>query len=217
MPVYFIHHNGHIKIGVSVDPWGRLSSLQTAHHERLEMLAIMPGEAADEREIHQRFARLRVTGEWFRDSQELREFVQLVRENNPDLQEPSRQIVEPPAPSSPRFDDAKVNEICALFDTFVHFGGAVQFLDQPDRLLIGLPGVKWSGENTPDNIFIVSYDDKGFTPKLKREVKPRTLTDRLNTAAAFVIYFHHAQMATREGYGVILQLNKAPAPTEATP
>lgn len=209
--IYFIFHNGHIKIGVSVDPWSRLASLQTAHHEQLEMLAIMPGDQAAEREIHRRFAGLRASGEWFRDNPELREFIRRARDNHPELQAAPRRWVEPPSPTPPRYDDAKINEIIALFDTFVHFGGRVEFLDRPDKFVIGLPGVGWTGINEPDKLFFVSYDDGSITPKLKHEVKQRTLTDRLNSAAAFVIFFYKAQMIVNEEYGVVLRLDKGAA------
>ena len=55
MSVYFIRHDGHIKIGKSVDPWKRLASLQTAHHDTLEMVAIMPGSEDLEAGLHPAF------------------------------------------------------------------------------------------------------------------------------------------------------------------
>ena len=54
--IYFIRSGNCVKIGVSEQPWQRLADLQTAHHERLEMLAIMPGSYEEERQLHRRFS-----------------------------------------------------------------------------------------------------------------------------------------------------------------
>lgn len=64
--VYYIATPRHVKIGVSVSPWRRLSSLQTANAEDLTMLAMEPGSATLEASRHVQFASIRERGEWFR-------------------------------------------------------------------------------------------------------------------------------------------------------
>lgn len=75
--VYFIQAEGGgpIKIGKAVDPWQRLSQLQTGYHEPLKILAVMPGGLHAEKELHQKFAAYRVKGEWFLASDEILEFI----------------------------------------------------------------------------------------------------------------------------------------------
>jgi hypothetical protein len=64
--VYFIGStSGPIKIGIAVRPEERLSTLQTGHHERLELLATCPGGQKQERAYHKQFAARRLNGEWF--------------------------------------------------------------------------------------------------------------------------------------------------------
>lgn len=67
--VYFIGSaSGPIKIGIAVNPRNRLKSLQTGHHERLEILATCDGGAEQESAYHKRFADHRLNGEWFERS-----------------------------------------------------------------------------------------------------------------------------------------------------
>lgn len=64
--VYFIaSESGPIKIGIANNPENRLKTLQTAHHERLRILATREGGFKQEYAYHQRFARKRLAGEWF--------------------------------------------------------------------------------------------------------------------------------------------------------
>lgn len=66
--VYFIsdEHNNTVKIGYSNDVSRRLSSLQTANRRTLRLLGVIPGVKEDESRWHERFASLRLNGEWFR-------------------------------------------------------------------------------------------------------------------------------------------------------
>ncbi len=57
--------DGPIKIGTATDPRSRLESLQTAHHEALELLAVIPGGYSLERLLHHHFAPNRIRGEWY--------------------------------------------------------------------------------------------------------------------------------------------------------
>ena len=99
MSVYFIRHQGHIKIGKSVDPWKRLASLQTAHYEPLEMLAIMPGSEDLEHGLHRAFGKYMKRGEWFQENGELLAFIEIVKATFPDaqrnLEQEARQIQAP--------------------------------------------------------------------------------------------------------------------------
>jgi hypothetical protein len=65
--VYFIHDGDHhVKIGHAHDPSARLRELQTGNRRQFTLLAVAVGETQDmERSYHQRFARRRVSGEWF--------------------------------------------------------------------------------------------------------------------------------------------------------
>lgn len=78
--VYFIREtgdDGHIKIGTTTaSPHVRLRALQTANPRPLELIGAIPGDATVERSLHERFAHLRLTGEWFKSSQELVTFIE---------------------------------------------------------------------------------------------------------------------------------------------
>ena len=78
--VYFIREtgeDGHIKIGTtSSSPHVRLRALQTANPRTLELLGAIPGDASAERSLHERFANLRLVGEWFKSSQDLVSFIE---------------------------------------------------------------------------------------------------------------------------------------------
>lgn len=67
MPVYMIQagEDGPVKIGTAYNPHRRLAAFQNGHFHHLKMLAIYDGEAREERLLHQRFAALRIRGEWF--------------------------------------------------------------------------------------------------------------------------------------------------------
>lgn len=74
--VYFIGNGGHhVKIGVSSQPAQRLRDMQVASPFKLEMLLIIPGTRADERELHGLCSEEWVMGEWFRLTKELRDFI----------------------------------------------------------------------------------------------------------------------------------------------
>jgi len=80
--VYFAREcgeHGRIKIGhTKSDPVRRIADLQTGNSRRIELLAATFGDQARERELHAKFAHLRVEGEWFTPGAELVAFVQAV-------------------------------------------------------------------------------------------------------------------------------------------
>ena len=78
--VYFIRSDsptGEIKIGRSVYPQGRVKNLQTAHPFPLEIVGLIPeGGEELEQELHERFAHLRLRGEWFRPGADLWAYIE---------------------------------------------------------------------------------------------------------------------------------------------
>jgi hypothetical protein len=73
LQTYFISNGVHVKIGKSTYPKERFKSLQTASFLPLQILAIVDGDI--EQNLHRRFEKYRVKGEWFELSNELREFI----------------------------------------------------------------------------------------------------------------------------------------------
>ena len=72
---YFVQRGNAIKIGHSAIPKQRISGLQVSFAERLDILAIVPNTIVDEATAHEKFAHLRLSGEWFRAEPELIEFI----------------------------------------------------------------------------------------------------------------------------------------------
>jgi len=87
--------SGPIKLGVATDPRRRLKDLQVAHHEQLHLRAAWPGHRPEERDLHEHFARIRMSGEWFAPTPELTAFVEhRAAENHPLEGSPMRTLVE---------------------------------------------------------------------------------------------------------------------------
>ncbi len=76
--VYIVGTRAAVKIGRTTDIASRMVRFQTANLERLQLLAIMPGGAELEAELHKRFADARINGEWFKRTPEIRA---LIRDN----------------------------------------------------------------------------------------------------------------------------------------
>ena len=67
-----------VKIGFTSDGdslVGRVATLQTASPYRLRIIYRMPGSAATEAQLHRRFQRYRLMGEWFSPSIEMAEWL----------------------------------------------------------------------------------------------------------------------------------------------
>ena len=77
--VYLIQavDGGPIKIGFAADPAARLRELQVGHPERLRVLVTLADDGGLERQLHRRFARLRLRGELF--IRELADELELIR------------------------------------------------------------------------------------------------------------------------------------------
>lgn len=80
--VYFIRsEKTHaIKIGFTADQVEkRLSSLQTAHPYKLQLLATLPGTREYEKSLHDRFSSYRLEGEWFNPHPDLLAFISVIQ------------------------------------------------------------------------------------------------------------------------------------------
>ena len=75
--VYFIlaRDVGYVKIGFSTNIKRRLSDLQVGSPYAFILLAVAEGDQVREKELHERFQKYRLSGEWFAYSEELRNFV----------------------------------------------------------------------------------------------------------------------------------------------
>ena len=73
--VYFIRSGELIKIGTTVCLPSRIDDLATHGPDLPEILLVVPGGHAEERQVHALFAAERVRGEWFRPSEALMAFI----------------------------------------------------------------------------------------------------------------------------------------------
>ncbi len=72
---YFVRAGDAIKIGFATNLKDRLVGLQTSHPDELEVLAAISANDVDEYATHQKFAHLRLRGEWFQADKELLDFI----------------------------------------------------------------------------------------------------------------------------------------------
>lgn len=83
--IYFISsHKDYIKIGTSIDPESRKSSLQTANPKTLRIQAVLEGSFQTESGLHELFKHIRYKGEWFKLTDELKWFIKAIQ-TNPDV------------------------------------------------------------------------------------------------------------------------------------
>lgn len=74
--VYFIQAaTGQVKIGFTRNLIDRFSTLQVGNHERLTVLAAYFGERLEESNLHARFHRFLIRGEWFHPVKEILDHV----------------------------------------------------------------------------------------------------------------------------------------------
>lgn len=73
--VYFAEADGRVKIGWSKKVASRVAQLQTANAVPLRLLGVIPGGRALERQLHERFAPARLSGEWFEATPDLLAYV----------------------------------------------------------------------------------------------------------------------------------------------
>jgi hypothetical protein len=73
--IYFIQTTAYIKIGLAKDPIKRLASFQIASPKKLHLVGLIEGRSWTEAKLHRQFADIRVRGEWFRATPELRQWI----------------------------------------------------------------------------------------------------------------------------------------------
>jgi hypothetical protein len=75
--IYFIRPKagGRIKIGTTIRLSERLKQLAWESGEELDVLAVADGSHSEERNLHRRFAHLRIVGEWFEAGEDLLGFI----------------------------------------------------------------------------------------------------------------------------------------------
>ncbi len=77
--IYFIQETGlfrnRVKIGITDNIKGRLSGLRGGSPSALKVLLILPGDIKIETVYHERFAKYRLHGEWFKFGLKLRLFI----------------------------------------------------------------------------------------------------------------------------------------------
>lgn len=75
--VYFIEDEGNdqVKIGITNNVRKRIETLQCGHGAPLKLLGTLSGGRRIERQLHVRFNKYRIRNEWFRLSDEIREFI----------------------------------------------------------------------------------------------------------------------------------------------
>lgn len=76
--VYFIREgiDGPVKIGSSVNPKGRIATLQTANPTPLFLLGHIPGDERLEKILHNRFRPFRKSHEWFHPVPEVLDYIE---------------------------------------------------------------------------------------------------------------------------------------------
>lgn len=76
--VYFLESVGlgRVKIGMSAEkPSSRISTIRSSCPTDLKCVAVVPGGRALERELHKKYAHLRLRGEWFRITTDMRDLL----------------------------------------------------------------------------------------------------------------------------------------------
>jgi hypothetical protein len=76
--IYFAQTAAHVKIGHSKHPVRRIRDLQVSHPTDVRLVAVIEGNEALERELHERFKKVRRMGEWFSWTPELRAYVESI-------------------------------------------------------------------------------------------------------------------------------------------
>lgn len=69
--VYFLWLGNKVKIGFSVDPFARVAHMRTGFPQAPEAMAAVEGSQADERFLHYRLRKDRLSGEWFHSSRDV--------------------------------------------------------------------------------------------------------------------------------------------------
>lgn len=81
--VYFIKSGDFIKIGKSTDPNERLKHLQIGNPEKLKLIAT--SAVVPEKSFHDMLSEHRVTGEWFKNNEEVSEVMEMYKSDHYNL------------------------------------------------------------------------------------------------------------------------------------
>jgi hypothetical protein len=75
--VYFIQagKDHPIKIGMTNNAQSRLKNLQVGHYDKLRIIHTITGGRKEEAALHEKFAHLRIQGEWFKPERELLQYI----------------------------------------------------------------------------------------------------------------------------------------------
>lgn len=203
MAVYFISDGEFVKIGYSVNPEERLGGIQTGSPKPLRLIASMPGDAELEQAFHQQFSKYRTVGEWFEITGLLAEFLSVITKVFPvkfrkvvTYQEEERR--PPLLPGT--LPDRDI--VLYHFKRYIRNGGVVDFHETDQSIIIGLPATTPSGSNDIASLLNVIGDNGEPTPKWNREIRPRTMTDRLNESLLPLLYgLSGIKLATKPEYG----------------
>lgn len=79
--IYFIKHTEYVKIGYTSDILSRLSGLQVSCPIKLSLLGLIDGTIEDEQDLHKKFIQLKTSGEWFKYTSEMEDFIQSLDRN----------------------------------------------------------------------------------------------------------------------------------------
>lgn len=79
--IYYVAATGSdvVKVGISRNPWSRVSDLQTGSAAKFELLATLKTTARSEKALHKLLAQSRESGEWFRRSTALNSLIERTR------------------------------------------------------------------------------------------------------------------------------------------
>lgn len=109
--IYYIRVgvDGPIKIGLARDPMRRMRHLQSANPYPLHLLAVEPGTAEDEEQIHRAFMDARLRGEWFRPTEAVLDHVRCITGEGDSKPEAARRravVIHEPVQSDERAANA---------------------------------------------------------------------------------------------------------------
>ena len=81
--VYFIKNESGkmVKIGYSKNPEKRLKMLERTLPMSLELVYFMPGSELREKRLHEKFSKYRIKGEWFIFSDEIKQYIEKVKDH----------------------------------------------------------------------------------------------------------------------------------------
>lgn len=84
MKIYFIQqgNDGPIKIGISWEIKKRLRDISVSSPFNPMVLALIPGNREKEKQLHRKFKKEHLRGEWFKASDRLMEFIRTLPNNN---------------------------------------------------------------------------------------------------------------------------------------